>query len=203
MPASYNQLVSTDEWMRLRAETTALGREHELRNVVTSELTTKHGATLLCHQFNGFGKHRLRAGSVSSGWVSYEVIARAGKFAATTQYYEGNLPALFKIETIVAHHLHASEARRGWRGGTRTMGELREILNIPSAAELTATLDSGDEVRLTWRPYNSFETFLANVIIKTCEHAGAVRINDTETKLDRVVVFKKPEALCTVQTVQE
>lgn len=80
------------------------------------------------------------------------------------------------------------------------MSELKEILNIPTAAEVVATLNGGDEVQLIWRPCSSLESLMANAVIKTCERAGATRVYDVETEADRVVVFKKPAALCTVQT---
>lgn len=109
MPASYQELCSQEEWERLSKETIAHGRERELHGVVTSELCIKHGATLLRHQFNGFGNHRLWAGATASPWTSYQGIARAGKFGAATEYYAGSLPAVFKIEVVAAHHQAVAE----------------------------------------------------------------------------------------------
>lgn len=67
------------------------------------KLTTRVGRTFICHEIREDGKHRLRAGSQLSDWCQYDQIARAGQFAATTEHYVGELPAVFYVQVVASH----------------------------------------------------------------------------------------------------
>lgn len=63
----------------------------------------RFGDTVVRHEFDGGSNHRLLSGGVISAWHGYSEIAtiECGNltFAATTEYYDGELPSVFQIIT--------------------------------------------------------------------------------------------------------
>jgi hypothetical protein len=55
------------------------------------------------HEFNERGGHRLVLNNKTSEWASYQGIAQLGEYYATTDYYNGALPELFKVTVIKDH----------------------------------------------------------------------------------------------------
>lgn len=47
--------------------------------------------------------HSISVNGVESKRVSYKAIARKGRYGATTRYYKGYLPAIFKLDTPVEY----------------------------------------------------------------------------------------------------
>lgn len=64
----------------------------------------------LVHRFNPRGTHRLEKHSPTSEpilgeWASSRGIARLGDIAATTDYYNGVLPIVFKVVEVQAREV--------------------------------------------------------------------------------------------------
>lgn len=65
----------------------------------------------LVHRFNPRGNHRLEKHSPTNEpelgeWASSRGIARLGDIAATTDYYSGVLPTIFKIVPVKAREVN-------------------------------------------------------------------------------------------------
>lgn len=72
------------------------------KHLMVNEYIYKLGDNTIRHQFDDYANHRIvrefEYGTEYSDWESYRGIARIGLLAATTDYYAGNLPRVFRIE---------------------------------------------------------------------------------------------------------
>ena len=63
----------------------------------------------ICHEYDYHGQHRLTHNGASGDWVSYSDVAthKIGDrlFAATTDYWDNQLPEIFEIQTVVPRSL--------------------------------------------------------------------------------------------------
>lgn len=53
------------------------------------------------HEWDANGDHRLIVDGVKGKWASYRYIAHCGDYAATSEYYLGEMPRIFKITEVV------------------------------------------------------------------------------------------------------
>ena len=54
----------------------------------------------LVHQYDCYGNHRLVHGDEFGVWTSYENLAALGDTRATTDYWDGIFPRVFRIQEI-------------------------------------------------------------------------------------------------------
>lgn len=60
----------------------------------------KVGEILVKHQFSKAGAHRLIVGAIEGRWTNYTMIAMCAGLCATTDYYQGVFPILFRVEDL-------------------------------------------------------------------------------------------------------